>query len=161
MHTRSPPPLPLRSIVHLSVAHSRHLPASAACICSPRRIPASSAVSRVHSAPLFRPCPSPRSMSSPGGFARRGSLCFRVSPVIPPYMFPCLLESSGVWFLSGGQYFVRERGQGAFTPWQFLAPVLDPPLGCTSAVQTTPHPSPLPTPLFVLIPSRQLVQYIY
>ena len=74
--TRYPPPLPAQNSVHLNVSHSCHPPASAACLYAPRHMPASAAISHVHSPPLFCPWPAPRSLSSPGGFACSGDLCF-------------------------------------------------------------------------------------
>ena len=81
--TRSPPPLPVWNTVHLNVAHTRHPPASAACLCALIRMSASAAVYLVRSPPLFCPWPAPRSLSSPGGFTHRGSFyihCASASP---------------------------------------------------------------------------------
>ena len=54
-YTRSPPPIPEQSNVHLAVAHAYHPPASVARIYAPLHVPASATVSRVHSPPSFPP----------------------------------------------------------------------------------------------------------
>ena len=111
-----PTPLLERSSVHLDVAHTRHPPSSATCICAPHRVPESSAVSRVRSSPLCRPQPAPRSLSSPGEFSCRVDLrlpCVSASPSLCVYTSPnilwCLVS------LLGGCFRERLSGQGAST----------------------------------------------
>ena len=50
-----PPPLLARNAVHLEFVSTRHPPAYADQLCTLSCVPASSAVSRVHSNPIFRP----------------------------------------------------------------------------------------------------------
>ena len=142
----SPHPLVVQSVVHISVAHTRHPSASAACLCAPLCMPASAAIYLFRSPPLFLPRPAPRSLLSHGEFVRHEALCIHVSPILPHYVFTRLLVSSGVWFLSGGRFHARSRGQGASNPWQSLTPVIPPPLLVhAGAVQDTPPP-PFPSP---------------
>ena len=56
LHSNSSPPhLPERNAIHLDVAHTCHPQASAARLCTPRRVPASASVSHVNSPPPFPP----------------------------------------------------------------------------------------------------------
>ena len=135
----SPPTLPAWSVVHLAVALTCHPLAFDARLCTLRRVPTSATISCVRLPSLCRPCPVPSSQLSPRGFACRGSLRLRASPLLPPYVFPCLPESSIAWFLLGGSCRAGARGQGTSTPWQSLALVLTPSLiGHAGAVQDTP-----------------------
>ena len=109
IYTRSPSTQPVQSVSHLAVAHALHLTASAACICSPIRMLEYAAVYCFCLPPFFFPRSAPRSLSASGGFTCCEALRLRVSPLLPPYVFPRVLAYSGVWFLSGGFFFVRGR----------------------------------------------------
>ena len=117
--THSPPPLPARSAAHLNVARTRQPPP---LISSPRatclRLPPFPVTVRP---PLCRPRPAPRSLSAPGGFARRGSPRLPCAPALPFLISPP--NPRIFWFLVSCRvdFRARARGQGASTPWQLLA----------------------------------------
>ena len=108
--TRSPLPLPEWYFVHLYFAHPHHPTAFAARLCAPLRVPLSSAMSRVRYSPFYRSCPTPRSLSSPGGFDHRGYLHILCAPVLTSLS----ASSNTIIFrflvsLSGG--FLRRRSK--------------------------------------------------
>ena len=84
--------------------------------------------SRVRSPPCCCPRPAPSSLSSPGCSPVTGT-SIPLWPCLPP---PFFCASSVIfWFLVsffiGCPFSTRARGQGASTPWRFLAPSLVPP----------------------------------
>ena len=82
--------------IHLNVVHTRQPPAPPSQLCTPLRVPASAAVSRVRLSPLFRPQPAPRSLSSPGGFICCGYLCLLCAST-PPSL--CSDTTPGIFWL--------------------------------------------------------------
>ena len=92
----------------------------AACLCLPP-FPV------LFSSPLFHPRPSPGSLSSPGEFSCRGSICASVSLSRPPWFLLWILELSGPWDCCQVVFCENLRGRGASTPWQLRALVLAPP----------------------------------
>ena len=105
---RSPRPLLAWIIVHLDFVPTCHQPASAACLCAPRRMPASASVSRVYLPPLaaLRLCPCPCwSLGGPLPLVPPYLLCPHLSPSpcesSYPVIFWCLVS-----FSSGGLFRV-------------------------------------------------------
>ena len=101
------PPLPERSAAHLDVDRNRHLPASAACLCVPLRVPSSDAVSRYCAPPPFPPLDCAQLPVSPWWVIPDR---FLPSPLIPCLSLPEFSSESLhlliLGFLSGG--FSRE-----------------------------------------------------
>ena len=91
--TRSPPPRLSKNAVRPNVVYTRHPPASAAWLCTPRHVPEFSDVSRVCSSHICRSRPAPRPLLDPGGFTHCGSLglpCTSASPSMCYVPTPCL-----------------------------------------------------------------------
>ena len=125
--TRSRYLLPSWIIFHLDYVPTRHSLVSNACLCAPRRVPASASVSRVHSPHPCRSWPVPRSLSVPGGVVRRWSL--RVYVYLPISLPVCIVVSYHIWcliyFLLGWSFLhAKTKGPGASTTCQSLSPVL-------------------------------------
>ena len=81
--TRSPHPLPACIVVHLDLVTTHHPQASATCLCTPRRMPASAAVSRVRLPPLatLGLCPGPcRSLWGCPLLVPSSPFCTQLSP---------------------------------------------------------------------------------
>ena len=118
-YTPSPPPLPAQNTVNLYVVHTRHYPASSNWLCALRRVPASSAVSRVRSSPLFPPL----SWSQvPVRLWRFLPFWVTLSPLCLRLALPVFCSDSWhllvLGFLSGHHSRTRARGQGAYNPWK-------------------------------------------
>ena len=105
--------------------------------------------------PLCSPRYTPSSMSSPGGFAHRGSLRASMSLPLPPQVLLQIMESSGPWFLVRWAFAQRREAKtpalpGSCVTW-YLPPLILVHVGVVQATQITPpHPYP---PLVVTIPS--------
>ena len=72
--------------------------------------------------PLFRSWPAPRSLSSPGVLARRGSLCISMSLLRPPLFLLQILASSGFDVRVGWLFAKRREAKapplpGSCAPW--------------------------------------------
>ena len=141
--TCSPPPLPARIAMYLDVSHTFHPPASAACLCNPRRVPASAAVSCICLPTLCRPRPAPRYLFPPWWFTRHEDLCFHSVSTSPSV---CVSSSPGIFW-----YFVPLSG-GFFVKGQDTR---EPPL---PGSRSTWYPPP-PPPIFVLINSMVKVEF--
>ena len=143
-HTRSPPPLLAQNSVYPDVSHNLHPPASAACRCAPRRVPASTAISWIRLPPLFRPWPSPRSLSAPVGLPNSVP---SVSPVsfLPPCVLHHFPEYSGSWSF-WVSIFVQGRGSGALPLPSICSSRPPPPPRYMGTPEISFYPSPPPLP---------------
>ena len=145
--TRSPPPFPYQSAAHLDVAHTRHPSASAARLCAPLRLPASTAVSCNYLPPLFAAlglCPGP--CQHLGGFVNCGSLRLPCAPALSslsappnPIIFCFLVSLEDV--------FSREvNSPGRIHSPSFSCPSPCPPPRYLAIPEPFRLPSPPPTP---------------
>ena len=153
----STPPLPVQISVHLDVAFTHQPSDSPACLCTPRRMPASSVKYRDCTLPPFSslvllpvPC---RLLGSSTPVGPSAALC--PCPTLPERSD---ISRKLLVFGSMSGFFSRDfKGPGFPTPCQLPALVLAPPdtwpFGRRSGYpDTSPFP-PLPPPLFALIPS--------
>ena len=99
-NTCSLPPLPVWYGIQLDCAHTRHPPASTACLCAPICMPVSAAISRVHYPSLCLPCHAPRISYHPlGGVPVVGPVNQQLKPLCyyrgnSIDVFPCLNNST-------------------------------------------------------------------
>ena len=143
---RSPPALLAHNTVHLGVIHPRPLPSSAACLFSPRRVPASTAVPHPFALLLL-----PSACTQFPDILRRFACPGPSVSLVSFFVLPCDSYLPGIlWCLDsqmGVHFCARERVQDASTPWQLLAPIPTPRYLYTSGT------SGYPPPCVVLIPS--------
>ena len=150
-----PHPLPSWIIVHLNFVPTCQPPASAACLCVPRRVPASFAISCVRSLPLVTLglCPGP--FRSPGVLPSLVSPCICIPSYLPPRLNFRLYSSLVFYFFSPRVAFFacEDNRPGNLHSLTVSHPIPHPPLlngpaGVVKATWIPPNVPPPPRPMY-------------
>ena len=151
LYTCSPPPLPAWCIIRLDFSHTHHPPASAACLCAQCCVPASSAMCCVRLPPLSALGLFPGPCQSLGGRPPLVPPHLFVPDYLPPFVNPCILSSSVVWFHSSRVAFFtcEDIGSGRLHSLAVArpsphSPPLNGPAGAVQATRILPYIPPPP-----------------